>query len=49
MHIKVIFKNYGKGKCRVILIDKQNNMAFACFGEKTEQYKYLKQKTNGQN
>jgi hypothetical protein len=41
MEIRILFKNYGKGKERIILIDKSNNMAFASFGKNDTPYEYL--------
>ncbi len=41
MEIEILFKNYGKGKERIILIDKDTNMAFASFGKKDKPYEYL--------
>jgi len=41
MKLEILLKDYGKGKKRLILIDKSNNMAFASFGEKDAPYEYL--------
>lgn len=41
MEVKILFRNYGKGKERIILMDKSNNLAFASFGKKDTPYKYL--------
>jgi hypothetical protein len=41
MEIKILFKDYGKGKERIILVDKSNNMAFVSFGKKDAPYEYL--------
>lgn len=42
MKVKIVFKNYGKGKKRIILINEDGgNIAFASFGEKDKGYMYL--------
>ena len=41
MEIDVLMKDYGKGKKRIILVDKSNRLAFVSFGEKDTPYKYL--------
>ena len=33
MEIDVLMKDYGKGKKRIILVDKSNRLAFVSFGE----------------
>jgi hypothetical protein len=44
MEVNIVIKNYGKGKRRLILIDKSNNMAFASFGERDKEFTYLESK-----
>lgn len=44
MEVNIVIKNYGKGKRRLILIDKSNNMAFASFGERDKEFTYLEGK-----
>jgi len=44
MKVKILFKNYGRGKERIILVDTDTNMAFASFGNKDVPYEYLKEK-----
>jgi len=41
MEVKILFKDYGKGKERIILIDKANNLAFVSFGKNDTPYEYL--------
>lgn len=42
MKVKIILKNYGKGKKRIILINEDGgNIAFTSFGEKDKEYIYL--------
>jgi len=41
MEVKILFKNYGKGKERIILVNKSDNVAFASFGKKDTPYEYL--------
>ena len=41
MEVKIEFKDYGKGKKRIILINRENNFAFVSFGEKDICYEYL--------
>jgi hypothetical protein len=42
MKIKIVFKNYGKGKERLILINEsEGNIAFASFGKKDSEWNYL--------
>jgi len=49
MEVELIFKNYGRGKERIILIDKSNNMAIVSFGIKDPPYNYLKEKYDQEN
>lgn len=44
MKVKILFKNYGKGKERIILVDEDTNIAFRSFGVKDICYEYLKNK-----
>ncbi len=44
MEVKILMKNYGKGKKRIILVDKSNNIAFTSFGEKDKEFTYLQNK-----
>lgn len=47
MKIKIILKDYGKGKKRIILVNEDDgNRAFASFGEKSSEYEYLKNYIN---
>lgn len=42
MKVKIIFKDYGRGKERLILINEDGgNLAFANFGKKDHSYEYL--------
>jgi hypothetical protein len=41
MNTKIVFKDYGKGKEHIILVDKSNSIAFAPFGKKDTPYEYL--------
>jgi len=48
MRVKALFKDYGKGKKRIILINEEDsNRAFASFSENTNEYKYLKGHLDG--
>lgn len=44
MKIKILFRNYGKGKERIILVDKATNIAFISFGKNDTAYEYLLKK-----
>ena len=44
IEIDLLFKNYGKGKERIILIDKSNNIAILSLGIKDIGYEYLLRK-----
>lgn len=40
--VEVVFKKYGKGKNRIVLLDSNSgNIAFASFGEKDTSFEYL--------
>lgn len=44
MIVEILFKDYGKGKERIILVDKATNLAFASYGIKDSPYDYLYKK-----
>lgn len=43
MNIEILFKDYGKGKERIILVNIVNNMVFFLFGKNDLFYGYLKE------
>ena len=49
MEVKIVFKDYGRGKKRIILVNvSDSNRAFISFGEKDTPYKYLYEQFNKQ-
>jgi len=44
MDVKIVFKNYGNGKKRIILVNKLDNIAFTSYGERSKEYKYITEK-----
>lgn len=44
MKVKILFKNYGRGKERIVLVDESSGMAFISLGVKDIGYDYLKEK-----
>lgn len=41
MNVKIIHKKYGKGRDRIVLVDKATGLGFVSFGIKDPPYNYL--------
>lgn len=50
MEVKIVFKDYGKGKERLILVNESDgNIAFKSFGKKDSEWEYIFEQYKKQN